>query len=194
MEVKQPKIKTAYEVYSLQGGGRGYGKRLIHGYAWTENDAHVIGKRNRIEGFRYHVNVIHLVEVDGLWHRINVQPVVDIEGNESQAEISRIAKGDFPKAILPAIYVQAEDFVPDKLPLDLEKAINKLAALPKDKWIRLYTQRAYGPKPLVFTSNLLLNDERVQMEVATWLKTEIDLRLKHYANHPEDQGDENEAA
>lgn len=178
-------IKQAFEVYTLVGGG--YNKRLLHGYAWSKGEADIVGGRSTQSGQRYHVGSVHLIKLNGQWHRVNVHPVTSVYGDESKAEISRIELNDIPARKIPSILVRCTGNDPVRIPLNLEKAINVIAGIPcRDKLI-LYTNRNAGPMPLTFTSAQLREDEVVQEKVVKWLIHEIDFR-KDY-QEPNSLGD-----
>jgi hypothetical protein len=164
-------IKQGFEVYTLTGGG--YNKRHVHGYAWTKDEAHAIGKATKNH---FYVGAVHLIKINGRWHRISVLPI-EINGDSSTAPISRIELNDLPIRFTPAIFVQLRGAKPLKLALDLEKAINTIAELPRTKEpCKLYTLRTGGNLPLSFTVKDLHHDEATQQKVFAWLKHEIDFR------------------
>lgn len=172
MNRQETQIRQAYEVYTIPSGF-GYNKRHVHGYGWTKDEAHAIG---RGLGQSYQVGGIHVIQVDGRWHRIAVLPV-DIAGDAGQAPISRIARGDIPKQFIPAMFMQVEAEKPIRLPRDLEKAINTMAeAVRGNQECKLFTIRKGGPLPILFKGKALLNNEAIQLQIFEWLKNEIEFR------------------
>lgn len=165
-------IKQAYEVYTIPSGF-GYSKRHVHGYGWTKEEANTIG---RTLGQRYQVGGIHVIEVDGRWHRIAVLPI-DIVGNHGDAPISRIERGDIPYRFIPAMFLQVESGKPVRLPRDLEKAIDLIAVtVPATKDCKLFTVRKGGSLPVPFKGGDLFNKEATQQAIYEWLKVEIEFR------------------
>lgn len=165
-------IKQAYEVYTIPSGF-GYSRRHVHGYGWTKDEANKIG---RSLGVKYQVGGIHVVQVDGRWHRIAVLPV-DIDGDHGQAPISRIARGDIPQRFIPAMFMQVENEKPIRLPRDIEKALDTMAEAAKStKECKLFTIRRGGLLPVVFKGADLFKDEGVQLAVYEWLSKEIEFR------------------
>ena len=164
-------IKQGYEVYTLTGGG--YNRRHVHGYAWSKGDANDIGRATKNH---FYVGAVHLIEINGRWHRVTVLPI-DIPGDHSKAPVSRIELNDLPRKFTPAIFVQVKEAKPINLSLSLEKAINTIAALPRTKdACKLYTLRTGGNLPLSFTVKDLYHDEATQEKVVAWLKHEIEFR------------------
>lgn len=166
-------IKQAYEVYSLVGGG--YNKRHLHGYAWTKDAAQQIA--DNVRPRRYHIGVVHLIEVNSRWHRIHVIPVDSLAGRVEDAEDSRLMVSDLPERFVPSINYQIDDGQARRLGLDFEKAIDTLAAHDKECKCKLYTLRTGGRLPITFRIRDLLLSEHTQMLVAEWLSHEIQFRL-----------------
>lgn len=165
-------IKQAYEVYTIPSGF-GYNKRHVHGYGWTKEEAHAVG---RSLGQSYQIGGIHVIQVDGRWHRIAVIPI-DIAGDADQAGASRIERGDIPRQFIPAMFMQVEAEKPIRLPRNLEKAIDVMAkAVKGNKECKLFTIRKGGPMPIPFKGQELLKNETVQFQVFAWLRTEIEFR------------------
>lgn len=167
-------IKQAYEVYSLVGGG--YGKRHLHGYAWTRLGAQSLAVAAVGQG-RYHIGMVHLIKVGSRWHRIHVIPVESIEGDVVEAENSRIIEDENPLRFLPAINFQIDGCPPRRVNLDLEKAIDTLVGHDPDSECRLYTLRTGGKLPLIFKVRELKLSEHTQRRVVEWLNHEINFRI-----------------
>lgn len=174
-------IKQGYEVYSLTQGG--YNKRHMHGYAWSKSAAHAIGKATK---GHFVVGAIHLIEINGRWHRIAVLPT-EIEGDPEQAEVSRIELNDIPTKFIPSMFVQVKSAKSVRLALNLERAINTIALISKKETCKLYTLRTGGKLPLSFTVASLHDDEATQERVFGWLRHEIEFR-KSQGEHDEISG------
>jgi hypothetical protein len=166
-------IKQAYEVYTIPSGF-GYSKRHVHGYGWTKDEAHAVGRKL---GQKYQIGGIHVIQVDNRWHRIAVLPI-EIDGDHGEAPISRIARGDLPKKFIPAMFLQVESDKPIRLPRDLEKAIDSIACNVSkgEKQCKLFTIRQGGPLPVEFKGRQLFTDEIIQHQIFNWLKSEIEFR------------------
>ena len=165
-------IKQAYEVYSLTGGG--YNKRHLHGYAWTKADAKALALE--VSPKRYHIGVVHLVEVNGRWHRVNVHPIDEVIGNVEEAETSRIELDNLPARPIPGIWIQLETFQPQRLGLNIEKAIDLIALKSEQRTCRLYTLRTGGLLPVTFKIADFLKSSKLQEQIFFWLKHEIEYR------------------
>lgn len=172
-------IKQAFEVYSLIGGG--YNKRHLHGYGWTRADANAIADRCNS---RTHIGVVHLIQINDRWHRVNVMPVEEVKGNPEYAVLSRIGDDNPPPKLTPAIFMQIDQKRPKRLGLNIDKAISFMAENPMNSTIRLSTLRMGGSLPITFTVWELHENETVQERVWNWLKTEINFRKENN----EDQG------
>lgn len=165
-------IKQVHEVYSLVGGG--YNKRHVHGYAWTKALAQKLA--DTLAPRRYYIGVIHVMKVNGNWHRLAVLPIGDVLGNPDEAEESRIAVGDLPVRATPGMFFQINGREPVRLGLDIEKSINLLASYHKTQSCKLYTLRTGGMLPITFNIGELLASETRQSEIFFWLKHEIEFR------------------
>jgi hypothetical protein len=179
------KILQAYEIYSLVGGG--YNRRHLHGYAWTKDEAQFIADALRPR--RYHIGAVHLIELHGRWHRINVIPVEEVAGSLEAAQDSRLVAQDIPPRHIPGINYQIEESAPRRLGLDFEKAINTLAECDPDSKCKLYTFRTGGKLPMSFRVRDLLLSEHTQMQVAEWLNHEIQFRLNQGAGNDNPRSD-----
>lgn len=166
-------IKTAYEVYSLIGGG--YNKRHLHGYAWTKEDAEAVAAT--VSPRRYYVGAIHVVEINGSWHRINVTPIEGLIGDVSKAQTSRLLSGETVPRSIPSINFQIDDAPPRRLGLDFEYAIDMMASYSENSKCRLYTLRTGGKLPMSFRVRDLLMSSHTQQQVSDWLSHEINFRL-----------------
>lgn len=168
-------ILHAYEVYSLIGGG--YSRRQVHGYAWTKADAELIGRNSSGETGRYHVGSVHLIEVNGSWHRVQVNPIDDVVGDPDSAEMSRIVDGSMIERRHPAILFKVPGQKDRRLGLNLEQAIDKMAAVHTLGELKLYTMRSGAKPALYFTAQQLREDAATQQNIVEWLRNEIDVRL-----------------
>lgn len=166
------KIKQAYEIYSLVGGG--YNKRHLHGYAWTKDAAQTLA--NTVSPRRYHIGAVHVIEVNGRWHRIHVIPVEGLIGDFEAALDSRLVEGDIPNRLVPSISFQIDALEPRRLGLDFERAIDTMAGYAHECTCKLYTLRTGGLMPLTFKVRDLLLSEHTQQKVAEWLQYEIEFR------------------
>lgn len=166
------KVRQAYEVYSLVGGG--YAKRHVHGYAWTHDDAETIA--TRVTPRRAYTGIIHVVQINGNWHRISVLPIPDVKGNIEHAAPSRIELGNLPTRVIPGMFAQIGERDPIRLGLDIESNVNTIAEQPKAESCKLYTTRMGGELPLVFNVAELHSSEVRQAAVFAWLQAEINYR------------------
>lgn len=162
-------IKQAFEVFTIE---RGYGDRRVHGYAWTKEDAHAIAIESR--AFR-HVNSVHLVEVNGRWHRLNVTPVDEVRGDIDDAVDSRILGNDFPTPHVPGIFF-VRNGVRNKLVLDVDRALDFIikSVTPGDACV-LTTRRSKGVEPMVFDDGIFYDQSLVQ-RIRSWLEYEVKAR------------------
>jgi hypothetical protein len=165
-------IKQAHEVYSLTGSG--WTKRQIHGYAWTYDGAKAIA--DKVEKRVAHIGVVHLIEVNGRLHKINVIPVDKVDGDIEQAEVSRIELNDIPTKTVPAVYVHVQGTRPRRLGNDLERALNFLGMQDRKMRCKLYTLRTRGLTPIEFLLDDLHEDPKVQESVYRWIEHEMEAR------------------
>lgn len=169
-------IKQCFEVYSLVG--EGYNRRQIHGYGWTRDDADIVGKfAVTSSGQRYHVSGIHVIEINGRWHRVNATPISDITGTHEDAPASRIELGDLPKPNIPSIFISNDGTgKPLKVGITIEKAIDLIAGVYCTPPVTLYSPRTGSEPGISFLTRDLREDEATQIRVYNWLKTEIEAR------------------
>jgi hypothetical protein len=150
----------------------------LHGYAWTPEAAEELAKSIPTKTY---ISDVHLIEINGQWHRVNVLPATNIFGDLDKAQPSRIETEDIPKRMIPAMFIQRGNDAPKRLSLNLDKALETIAGLGSNRegsMFKLFTYRTGGALPEAFLMRDLFNDTKVQERVYRWLESEINARTK----------------